>query len=114
MHVDDLRKYGINGPNKGKLIIDFSSEWCGPCKLLTPVLEQFKEDGLIDLIQINIDINRELGQALNISAVPTLMFFKDGKLIEKSIEIYGRVVVTNGIMVGTAGELILNEIISQM
>ncbi|MHA1107245.1 MAG: thioredoxin family protein [Promethearchaeota archaeon] len=114
MKIDDLKKYGIDGPNEGKLIIDLSSEWCGPCKLLTPVLEQFKEEGLINLIHIDIDNNRELGQAMNISAVPTLMFFKDGKLLEKNIEIYGRVVVHNGIMAGTAGDLILKEIINQM
>lgn len=114
MKIDDLKKYGIDGPNEGKLIIDFSSEWCGPCKLLTPVLEQFKEEGLINLIQIDIDHNRELGQAMNIYAVPTLMFFKDGKLLEKNIEIYGSVVVNNGVMVGVAGELILKEIINQM
>jgi thioredoxin 1 len=114
MKIDDLKKYGIDGPTEGKLIVNLSSEWCGPCKLLTPVLEQFKEEGLINLIYINIDNNREFSQAMNISAVPTLMFFKDGILLEKNIEIYGRVVVNNGIMAGTAGELILKEIISQM
>jgi len=114
MKIDDLKKYGIDGPTEGKLIVNLSSEWCGPCKLLTPVLEQFKEEGLINLIHINIDNNREFGQAMNISAVPSLLFFKDGILLEKNIEIYGRVVVNNGIMAGTAGELILKEIISQM
>jgi len=114
MKIDDLKKYGIDGPTEGKLIINLSSEWCGPCKLLTPVLEQFKEEGLINLIHINIDNNREFGQAMNFSAIPTLMFFKDGILLEKNIEIYGRVVVNNGFMAGTAGELILKEIISQM
>ncbi|MHA1671693.1 MAG: thioredoxin family protein [Promethearchaeota archaeon] len=114
MKIDDLKKYGIDGPTEGKLIIDLSSEWCGPCKLLSPVLEQFKEEGLINLIQIDIDHNRELSQAMNIHAVPTLLFFKDGKLLEKNIEIYGRVVVNNGVMLGAAGELILKEIINQM
>ena len=114
MKIDDLKKYGIDGPNEGKLIIDLSSKWCEPCKLLTAVLEQFKQEGLINLIQIDINNNRELCQVMNISAVPTLMFFKDGKLLEKNIEIYGRVLVNNGIMVGTVGDLILEEIINQM
>ncbi|MFX1236661.1 MAG: thioredoxin family protein [Promethearchaeota archaeon] len=114
MNITDLEKYGIKGSDKGKLIIDLSSDWCGPCKLLSPVLEKIRDEGLIDLIQINIDENRELGQKLNIYAVPTLLFFKDGKLLDKNIELHGETLVNNGIMVGAAGELILKEIIKQM
>ena len=109
-----LKKFGIHGPNQGKLIVDLSSEWCGPCRLLSPVLEKLRDEGLINLIQINIDDNRELGQELNIYAIPTLLFFKDGKLLEKNIEVKGQIRVNKGVMIGATGELILKEIIKQM
>lgn len=114
MNIEDLEQFGIHGPKKGKLIIDFSSEWCGPCKFLSPVLEQFRDEGLINLIQVNIDEHRELGQKLNIFGIPTLLFFKDGRLLEKNIEVQGETLVNNGVMIGAVGELILKEIINQM
>lgn len=114
MKIEDLKQFGINGPNEGKLIIDLSSEWCGPCKIVSPILEHFRDKGLINLIQINVDENRELGQKLNIYAVPTLLFFKDGKLLEKNIKVKGETLVNNGVMIGATGELILKEIIDQM
>ena len=114
MNIEDLKAYGVEGPDEGKLVIDLSSDWCGPCKILSPVLEKLSEKGLFNLIQINVDQNRKLAQKLNIYAVPTLLFFKDGKLIEKNIEIQGQTVVNNGVMIGATGELVLMEIIDKM
>jgi len=51
---------------------------------------------------------------LNIYAVPTLLLFKDGKLLDKDIKVNGEILVNNGVMIGAAGELILKEIINQM
>ena len=114
MKIDYLKKFGIYGPDEGKLIIDLSSEWCGPCKLLSPILEKLRDKGLINLIQINVDENRELGRELNIYAVPTLLFFNNGKLLDKNIKVKGETLVNKGIMIGATGELILKEIIKQM
>jgi len=112
--MEDLKKFGINIPKEGKLIIDISSQWCGPCKLLSPVLEKLRDKGLIKLIQLDINENLELGQELNIYMVPTLLFFKNGTLLEKDIKVYGEKLVERGVMIGAAGELILKEIINQM
>ena len=114
MKIEDLKKFGIDGVNKGKLIIDLFSEWCAPCKLISPVLEKFSNIGLINLIQINIDENRELARELNIYAIPTLLFFKDGKLLDKNIEVKGETLVNKGVMIGATGEIILKEIIEKM
>jgi thioredoxin 1 len=114
MKIEDFKEFGIDCPNKGKLIVDINSTWCEPCKLISLVLENFRDQGLINLVQINIDKNRDLGSKLNIYSVPTLLFFKDGELLEKNIAINGEVFVKNGVMVGAIGDLILEEIIKQM
>lgn len=114
MEIDDLKKFGIDGTNKGKLIIDISSEWCEPCKILSPLLEKFRDKGLINLIQIDLYQQSDLVNSLGITSVPTLLFFKDGKLLEKEIKIEGHAMVKNGVMIGATGELILKEIIKQM
>ncbi|MHA1147390.1 MAG: thioredoxin family protein [Promethearchaeota archaeon] len=111
MNIEDLKPYGIEIPKKGKTIIDISSDWCAPCQILSSVLEELSEEGLFNLIQVNIDNNRSLAKRLNIYAVPTLLCFKDGKLIEKNIVIQGQTVVNNGVMIGAAGELVLKEIV---
>ena len=114
MNIAELRKYEIEGPKEGKLIIDIYTEWCGPCKYVSPVLKKLRDEGLINLIQVDLDQNRPLGQVFGITAIPTLIFFKDGQLLEKNIQIDGQILVQNGIMIGATGELILREIIKQM
>jgi len=114
LQIEKLKELGIDVPDKGKFVIDLYTDWCGPCKIISPVLKQFQEEGLIELKQINIGEQRKIGEELNISAVPTLIFLKDGKLLEKNISIQGRTLVYNSVMVGAAGELILKEIIDQM
>ena len=114
MKIEDLKQFEINGLDEGKLIIDLCSEWCGPCRLISPILEKLRDNGLINLIQINVDEHRELGRELNIYAVLTLLFFKDDKLLDKNIEVKGETLVNKGVMIGATGELILKEIIKQM
>ena len=114
MDVDDLKTIGIDGPKNGKLIIDVYTVWCGPCKFVAPILHKLRDEGLIQLLQVDLDQNRPLGEMFGINAIPTLLFFKDGKLLEGTIEVQGQPLVQNGMMVGAAGEPILREIIQQM
>ena len=114
MDVDDLKTIGIDGPKNGKLIIDVFTVWCGPCKFVAPILHKLRDEGLIQLLQVDLDQNRPLGEMFGITAIPTLLFFKDGKLLEGTIEVQGQPLVQNGMMVGAAGEPILREIIQQM
>ena len=114
MKIEELKSVGIDGPRNGKLIIDVFTTWCGPCKFIAPILHKLRDEGLIKLIQVDLDKNRPLGEMFGISAIPTLLFFNDGKLIEKNIEVQGNLVVQNGMMIGAYGEPILRDVIKQM
>jgi thioredoxin len=117
MNIKQLEEINIEIPDsmqEGKVVIDVYTEWCGPCKFISPILQKFQEEGLIQLIRVDLDQNRPLGQMFGITAIPTLLFFKDGELLSKNIELDGRVFVRQGIMVGAAGEDLMRLIVNKM
>lgn len=62
------------------VLVDFYADWCGPCKMLSPVLQEIaSERKNVKVIKINIDKNKLLAADLNVRSVPTLMFYKQGK-----------------------------------
>lgn len=65
------------------VIVDFFASWCGPCKVLSPVLEEISEENSnIKVCKVNIDNDPDLAMKYNVSLVPTLAYFKDGKQFE--------------------------------
>ena len=69
------------------VLVDFSADWCPPCKMLNPVIErislEYQEQ--LDIYGVNTDESPKLAQRFNISGVPTLIFFRDGKEIKKLV-----------------------------
>jgi thioredoxin 1 len=69
------------------VLVDFWAEWCGPCKMLGPVLEEIalELDGRAKVAKVNIDANSALAARYGIQAIPTLLYFAGGELRDKSV-----------------------------
>ena len=68
--------------SKDAFIVDFYADWCGPCRMLTPILEEIEG---INIYKINVDENSDLAIQYGIMSIPCLISFKDGKEYKKSI-----------------------------
>jgi thioredoxin 1 len=69
------------------IVIDFMAEWCGPCKMQDPIIDEMKKkfEGRVEFKKIDIDENYELADKYKIMAVPTLIIEKDGNVFEKYV-----------------------------
>ena len=70
------------------VVADFWAPWCGPCKMVMPVLEKLSESySTVKFVKVNVDDNKQLSSEYNISSIPSVLFFKDGKLSKTEIGI---------------------------
>ena len=69
------------------VLVDFYADWCGPCKMLAPLIEEIAEEyrGRIKVGKINVDEERELANRYQIVSIPTLLLFKQGKIVKTSV-----------------------------
>ncbi len=76
----------------GKVIIDFNAEWCGPCKMLAPVLEEISEEKTnIKFVSVNVDMNEELASSFNVMSIPCVVLMENGKEVKRSIGLVPKV-----------------------
>ncbi|MDH7508813.1 MAG: thioredoxin [Methanomassiliicoccales archaeon] len=82
-----------------KLIVDCWAEWCGPCRMLAPIFEKLAAEysGKIVFGKMNTDQNPELVRRFRIMAIPTLLFFKDGEVVDQIVGVVPKEKITEAI-----------------
>lgn len=78
------------------VLVDFWAEWCGPCKMLAPVLDEIavEQAGRAKVAKVNTDQNPALAARFGIQSIPTLLYFANGKLRDQSIGVAGKKAIT--------------------
>ena len=68
-----------------KVLVDFNASWCGPCRMLKPIIEEVSNNDNIKVVSINIDDEEELSEKYEVLSIPCLVLFKKGKEINRSV-----------------------------
>ncbi|MCS7055535.1 MAG: thioredoxin [Thermoflexales bacterium] len=73
--------------SKGVTLVDFWAEWCGPCKMIAPIVEQIAEEneGKLVVGKLDVDANSETAMKFGVMSIPTLILFKDGEPVERLV-----------------------------
>ena len=83
----------LNGTNfadtvkEGVVLVDFWAAWCGPCRMIAPIIEELAEEyeGKATIAKVDVDTAPEVAQQFGIRSIPTVLFFKDGELVDQMI-----------------------------
>ncbi len=73
--------------NNGVVLVDFFADWCGPCKMIAPVLEELAKEyeGKATIVKVNVDQEGGLAQEYGVMSIPNLILFKNGKVVKQAV-----------------------------
>ena len=84
VNEDNFQEEVLNA--KTKVLVDFNAEWCGPCKMIRPVLDKYAEEhDNVKIVSVNVDNNSELAKQYNVFSIPCLVLVKDGEEVNRSV-----------------------------
>jgi len=71
---------------KDMVLVDFFAEWCGPCKMISPIVEELSNEiNYVSFCKVDVDESGEIANTFGVLSIPTLLLFKEGKLISKKV-----------------------------
>ena len=93
IHVNDADFDQKVIKSKLPVLVDFFADWCGPCKLAAPILEELSKDyaGKVEIAKLDVDESNKTAGSFGVMSIPTIIMFKDGKEVERKVGFGGRV-----------------------
>jgi thioredoxin 1 len=89
INADQFQNEVLN--QKGLVFVDFYADWCGPCKMTSPIIEELaNEVKEVKFVKVNVDENPDLASQHNIFSIPTFLIFKDGKIVHQFVGVRGK------------------------
>jgi thioredoxin 1 len=87
VNIDDANFEAEVKNQKGLVLVDFWAAWCGPCKMIAPILEQISEEMKenLKIMKVNVDENQSTAAKFGIRSIPTVILFKDGIMVEQLV-----------------------------
>jgi len=87
IHLSDQNFDEALVASQGLMMVDFWADWCAPCHAVAPVLEELAEasEGRVTLVKVNVDENPELATRYSIRSIPTILFVKEGRVIDRVV-----------------------------
>lgn len=85
--------------SKGFVVVDFFANWCGPCRMLSPILEEVKDElkDKVEIYKVNVDDEENLARQFGVMSIPCLFFFKNGEMVEKQVGLVNKDVLVSKI-----------------
>ncbi|RUT29120.1 thioredoxin [Paenibacillus zeisoli] len=84
VNVSD-QSFSTEVEGQGTVLVDFWAPWCGPCKMLAPILDELSSEVDVKIAKVNVDENPESASRFGVMSIPTLIFFKDGQPVDKVV-----------------------------
>jgi len=89
----------LSETSKGVSLVDFWAEWCGPCRMMTPIIEELAKDyaGKAKIGKVNVDEEFELAEQFGVSSIPTLVIIKDGTEVKRFVGLTQKAVLASAL-----------------